>query len=74
MRRVLPDGDVGTLSQSASGALQASVDLSHLYRPFKAHHLHQLVTEVWMERDTINQPCSEAFFFIRCGEYSSCPG
>lgn len=48
-RRLWPDGDVGTLSQSAAGALQSSVNLPHLYRPFQAHHLQQLVTEVWMD-------------------------
>ena len=47
---VWPDGDAGTLSQSASGALQAGVDLSHLDRPLQADHLQQLVAEVWREK------------------------
>lgn len=51
-RKFWPDGDVGTLSQPASCTLQSRVDLSHLYCPFQANHLQQLVTEVWMERVT----------------------
>ena len=51
-KRFSPDGDVGTLSQSASCTLQPCVDLSHLYGPFQPNHLQQLVTEVWMEKDT----------------------
>ncbi|KAK5920526.1 hypothetical protein CgunFtcFv8_024327 [Champsocephalus gunnari] len=45
----LPDGDVGTLSESASGTLQSGVDLSHLDRPLQTDHLQQLVTEVCRE-------------------------
>lgn len=51
-RRFWPDSDVGTLSQSASRTLQSSVDLSHLYCPFQANHLQELVTEVWKNRIT----------------------
>lgn len=41
-----PDGDLGSLGQSVSGALQPRVDLSHLNDPFQSHYLQALVAYV----------------------------
>lgn len=62
-RRCWPDGDVGALSQPASCALQPSVNLPHLYSPFQANHLQQLVTEIWMVTEKMLETQSEAWFF-----------
>lgn len=44
-----PDGNVGGLCQSVPGALQSSVDLSHLHGSFQSNHLQTLIAHIWKQ-------------------------
>ena len=42
-----PNGDRGALGQTSPSALQTGVDLTHLHGSLQAHHLQELVRDVW---------------------------